>query len=74
MKGEERLTIFQQARCAADTVRLAKAAYDPDEEEGILPGGQACGGIYDIVLCRELIERTVAKAERMLQATVGNAF
>ena len=67
MKGEERLSLLQQARQAAGAVRLEKAIYQGDEKEGLMYVGQNCGGIRDVLTCKELIELTVAEAEATLK-------
>jgi len=67
-KGEEGLSIFAQARLATAAIRGKKAIQDGDEEQGILPAGQCCGGIDDAPTCRELIERIVTEAEETLKA------
>ena len=40
-----------------------------DENAGILTIGQIIGGITDIPTCQELVERTVAEAEKALGTT-----
>jgi enoyl-[acyl-carrier protein] reductase II len=67
-KAEEGLSIFAQARLATAAVRAQKAIEDGDEEQGILPVGQCCGGIDDVPTCKKLIERIVIEAEQALKA------
>jgi len=46
-----------------------KALMDGDLTEGSIPAGQGVGLIRDIPTCRELIERIVAEAEKILRQT-----
>jgi enoyl-[acyl-carrier protein] reductase II len=68
MKGEERRSLFQQARMARTAGRQQKAIYNGDVQEGVLFAGQVTGAISDIPTCQELIERIVAEAEQTLEA------
>ena len=72
--AEEGLSIFAQARLATAAVRAKKAIQDGDEEQGILPVGQSCGGIDDAPTCKELIERIVIEAEETLKAVREKIF
>ena len=74
MKGEERTALLTQVRFAAGLNRLAKAVRDGDEKEGLLFAGQNCGGIDDIPSCQEVIEQTVAEAEKILKTAGGKYF
>jgi enoyl-[acyl-carrier protein] reductase II len=67
-KAAEGLSLFAQARLAAAAIRAKKAIEDGDDQQGILPIGQCCGGIDDVPTCKELIERIVIEAEETLKA------
>ncbi len=67
-RAEESLSIFAQARLATAALRARKAIQDGDEEQGLLPAGQCCGGIGDVPTCKELVERIVIEAEETLKA------
>jgi NAD(P)H-dependent flavin oxidoreductase YrpB (nitropropane dioxygenase family) len=43
--------------------------FEGDEDAGTLAIGQVIGGIRDVPTCKELIERVVAQAEAVLEAT-----
>lgn len=43
---------------------------DGDCEAGLLPVGQSIGMIHDVVSCKELVERMVKDAERMLKGSM----
>jgi enoyl-[acyl-carrier protein] reductase II len=72
-KAEDRLSLLQQARLAAQATRSRKAL-SGDEEEGVLFAGQCCGGIHDIPGCQELIERIVSEAEDQLKRTIKKTY
>ena len=69
MKGEEKLSLLQQARFAVGAEKHRKAIYNGDEEDGFMFAGQNSGGIDDIPSCKELVERVVAEAEKVLETT-----
>jgi len=46
--------------------KLKRAFEDGDIEQGSIAAGQICGMINDIPTCRELIERIVTGAEKIL--------
>jgi len=73
-KTEEGLSMLEQIRYAASSARFSKVLVDGDETAGTLPAGQSIGGINDIPSCQELIERTVAEAEKALEAAREKAF
>jgi len=54
---------------SAGLVEMARAVEEGDEETGLFLAGQACGGINDIVSCQEVIDRIMAQAEEVLEAT-----
>ncbi len=56
------------ARQALSLKGLRVAIDDGDLETGVLPMSQAIGLIKDIPTCKEVIERTVAEAEELLEA------
>ena len=60
--------MFEQIRYAANAAKADKVYFDGDETAGSLDIGQIIGGIDDIPSCQELIERTVAEAEQVLDA------
>jgi NAD(P)H-dependent flavin oxidoreductase YrpB (nitropropane dioxygenase family) len=64
-KGDERLSLFQQARLA-DHVMRQERAIEGDVVNGILLAGQSSGNINDIPTCQELIDGIVAQAEEVL--------
>lgn len=66
-KGDEGLSLFQQARLATAAINAKKAIQDGDEEQGILPAGQCCAGIDDLPTCKEVIERIMNEAEDTLK-------
>ena len=71
MKGDEKLSLLQQARFAVGAARHLQAINDGNEENGFMFAGQDVGGIDDIPGCKELIERVVAEAEKVLEAAKG---
>ncbi|MFC2002530.1 NAD(P)H-dependent flavin oxidoreductase [Chloroflexota bacterium] len=54
---------------SAGLAEMERAIEEGDEEHGLFLAGQACGGINDILSCQELIERIVAEAEEVAEAT-----
>jgi len=56
------------ARQALSLQGLKAAIDDGDLETGVLPMGQAIGLIKDTPTCKEVIERTVAEAQELLEA------
>ena len=67
MKSEEGKSILVQLRQANGAVRHLKAIREGDEKEGFMFAGQCSGGIQDHPTCKEIIERTVAEAEKKLE-------
>jgi len=59
------------ARQALSISGLKIAIDDGDLETGVLPIGQAIGLIKDLPTCKEVIERTVAEAQEVLEAVRG---
>jgi enoyl-[acyl-carrier protein] reductase II len=74
MKSEEGKNLLAQARQANGAVRHLKAINDGDEKEGFIFAGQSVGGIFDNPTCKEVIERTVAEAEKSLEAIRKNIY
>jgi len=68
-KFEDRVSIFQLANQAANVPRFEKAIFNGDIEEGTFFGGQGVAGINDIPTCQELVDRIVAEAAEVLEAT-----
>ena len=71
LRSEERVSLLQLAHQAANVPRFEKAVFDGNMEEGVVFGGQAVAGINDIPTCKELIDRIVAEADKVLQATTA---
>ncbi|MFC2052559.1 hypothetical protein ACFLT4_07525, partial [Chloroflexota bacterium] len=69
-KAEGGLGIFEQIRYAANSARADKVYLNGDEKAGSLDIGQIIGGIEEIPSCKEVIERTVAEAVKVLEAAV----
>ena len=63
------MTLRKQLRYAAGTARANKVMFEGDENAGVLTIGQVIGGIRDVPTCKELVERVVAQAESVLNAT-----
>ena len=59
------------ARQALSLKGLKVAIDNGDLETGVLPMSQAIGLMKDIPTCKEVIERTVAEAENLLEAVMG---
>jgi nitronate monooxygenase len=66
--------VREQLRYAANAARANRVMFEGDENAGTLPIGQVIGGIKDIPTCQELIERVVAQAEAVLEATREKAL
>lgn len=71
MRSEEGKGLLVQARSANGAIRHLKAINEGDVQEGFLFAGQSVGGIHDVPTCKEVIERTVADAERRLKEVMG---
>jgi nitronate monooxygenase len=56
------------ARQAVGISGLKVAIDDGDLETGVIPMSQAIGLMKDIPTCKEVIERTVAEAQQLLEA------
>jgi len=54
---------------SAGLAEMQRAIEKGDEETGLFLAGQACGGINDVISCKEVIERIVAEAEQVMEAT-----
>ncbi len=67
-KNEEGMSMMQQFRYAASSARSHKVILEGNEDAGTLAAGQCVGGIEDVPTCQELIERTVAEAEKALES------
>jgi len=61
--------IQKLARQAIGADSLRRAMVDGDEKLGIMAVGQVIGRIDDLPTCKELIERIVAEAEEIIEAT-----
>ena len=58
---------------AANAPMLTKAALvDGKVESGVLPSGQVVGVIDDLPTCKELIDRIVAEATKILENLEGS--
>jgi enoyl-[acyl-carrier protein] reductase II len=68
MSGDESIPLLVQARQAVGAVKSMKAIYEGDTENGFLFAGQNIGGIRDIPTVKEVIDRTVAEAEQVMDA------
>ena len=66
MAGEDAISLWAQSRQAVGAVKSMKAIYEGDTESGFLFAGQNIGGIRDIPTVKEVIERTVAEAEQVM--------
>ncbi len=73
-KGEGGMGMREQLRYAANTARAKRVMFEGDENAGTLAIGQVIGGIRDVPTCQELIERVVAQAEAVLEATREKAL
>ena len=71
MKGDEKMSLFQQARQAMYTQRLQKAIYDGNVRDGLLPTGMVCGTINDTPTCKELIDRVIKEAEQAIEGAAA---
>ncbi|MFC1954144.1 NAD(P)H-dependent flavin oxidoreductase [Chloroflexota bacterium] len=70
-KTEGGMGMREQLRYAANAARADKVYLEGAEEAGIMDIGQIIGGIEDIPSCQEVIERTVAEAAKVLEATLA---
>lgn len=68
-KGEGGRSLREQLRYAAGTARANRVMFEGDETAGVFTIGQVIGGIRDVPTCKELIDRVVAEAEKVLAAT-----
>ncbi|MDD5169538.1 MAG: nitronate monooxygenase [Syntrophales bacterium] len=68
MAGDDGASLWKQSRQAVGAVRSMKAIYEGNTESGFLFAGQNIGGISDVPTVKELIERTVAEAEQVIDA------
>jgi NAD(P)H-dependent flavin oxidoreductase YrpB (nitropropane dioxygenase family) len=63
---------WTQMMMAANTPMLLKASLvDGKVESGVIPSGQVVGLIDDLPTCKELIDRTIAEAEKVLENLEG---
>ncbi|MFC1940620.1 NAD(P)H-dependent flavin oxidoreductase [Chloroflexota bacterium] len=72
-KTEGGMSMREQIRYAADAAKADKVYLDGDEKAGTADIGQIIGGIEDIPTCQEIVEKTVAEAAKVLEATVEKA-
>ena len=64
---------WTQTLMAANAPMLTKAALvDGKVESGVLPSGQVVGVIDDLPTCKELIDRIMAEADKVLGNLEGN--
>jgi NAD(P)H-dependent flavin oxidoreductase YrpB (nitropropane dioxygenase family) len=64
---------WTQTMMAANAPMLTKAALvDGKVESGVLPSGQVVGVIDDLPTCKELIDRIVAEATKILENLEGS--
>ncbi len=66
MKGDEKMSPFQQARQAMYVKRVQKAIFEGDLQNGLLPTGMVCGALKDMPSCKEIIDRIVKEAEETI--------
>jgi enoyl-[acyl-carrier protein] reductase II len=69
LDGVKTRSVSSLARQAVGSNRLKKAIVDGDEKLGIMSVGQIIGRIDDLPTCKELLERIVAEAEEIMEAT-----
>ena len=63
---------WTQMLMAANTPMLLKMSFvDGNMESGVMASGQAVGVIDDLPSCKELIDRTIAEAEAVLENLEG---
>ena len=67
MKRAHEINWRDMAQVAHGTGQIKDALVDGDADFGFMPGGQVCGRINDIPTCKELIERIVNEAEKILE-------
>ena len=60
---------WKTALMTSGIVRMREAILYGNERFGLLPTGQSLGSMTDLPTCQELIERTVAEAEEVLEQT-----
>ena len=73
MKRSQGLS-WSQVLMAANTPMLLKASMvDGNTASGVMAGGQVTGLIEDLPSCKELIERIVRDADRVLQGFEGSS-
>ena len=64
---------WAQMLMAANTPMLLKAALvDGKVESGVLPSGQVVGVIDDLPTCKDLIDRIIAEADKILENLEGS--
>ena len=64
---------WTQTVMAANTPMLLKAALvDGKVESGVMASGQVVGVIDDLPTCKELVDRIVAEADKVLENLEGN--
>jgi NAD(P)H-dependent flavin oxidoreductase YrpB (nitropropane dioxygenase family) len=65
---------WTQTLMAANAPMLTKAALvDGKVESGVLPSGQVVGVIDDLPTCKELIDRIIAEADKVLENLEGTS-
>jgi NAD(P)H-dependent flavin oxidoreductase YrpB (nitropropane dioxygenase family) len=64
---------WTQTMMAANAPMLTRAALvDGKVESGVLPSGQVVGVIDDLPTCKELIDRIIAEAQKVLGNLEGS--
>jgi nitronate monooxygenase len=66
--GLKQRSVQDLARQAVSISGLKIAIDNGDFETGVLPMSQAIGLIKDLPTCKEVIERTVAEAQELIEA------
>ena len=65
---------WTQMLMAANTPMLPKAALvDGNVESGVMASGQVVGVIDDLPSCKELIDRIIAEADKVLENLEGTS-
>jgi len=67
MKKEYGASMTELASMAAGGMRVPRALVDGDADYGVMPSGQVCGRINNVLTVREIIESTVAEAETIMK-------
>ena len=68
MKKSYGASMTELASMAAGGMRVPRALIDGDADLGVMPSGQVCGRINDILSVQEIIETTVAEAQAIMES------